>query len=340
MRHRWLGVLAAALCVSAPAVAQTGLDLRERGIRAYQALELEPAAQLLLQALAARDLPDSAVLSTEAYLGATEVFRRQPDSARAAFRRIVLLDPRFRLDRVAFPPEVTAAFDKVRLATPAVAVDVPQRVTIEPGHGGITAQAYPSGPHVVRVRIETSNGEVLRMLYRRRVTGAFSVTWDGLGERGKALESGLYLWSFASLGPDGAARRVVDVPVRLEHITVEALALPPRPALLPERTAAKPARIPLGVGLGGAVLSWRGTPLLTDRDGPRIALTVGFTAGGIIGFFAQRPGKPLPQNAAANKAALAQWQAETRRVNEEDRSRRPGPRLVIETARPSVRHNP
>ena len=337
MRHRWLGVLAAALCVSAPAVAQTGLDLRERGIRAYQALELEPAAPLLRQALAARDLPDSAVLSTEAYLGATEVFRRQPDSARAAFRRIVLLDPRFRLDRVAFPPEVTAAFDKVRLATPAVAVDVPQRVTIEPGHGGITAQAYPSGPHVVRVRIETSNGEVLRMLYRRRVTGAASVTWDGAGEGGTALASGLYLWSFASLGPDGEARRIIDVPGRLEHATVDAPSLPPRPALLPERTTTKPALVPLGVGLGGAALPSLATPLLTDRQAPRIVLTVGFSAGGIIGFFAQRPGKPIPDNVAANKAAMTAWQAEMQRATDEQRHLRPGPRIIIETGRPSVR---
>ena len=336
MSHRWPGIVVAALFVSVPAAAQTGLELREQGIRAYQALELAQAAQLLRRALTARDLPDSAVLSTEAYLGATEVYRHQPDSARAAFRRIVLLDPRFRLDRVTFPPEVTSVFDDVRLATPAVSVDVPQRVTIEPGQGGITAQVYPSGPHVVRVRIETSDGDVLRTLYRRRVTGDFSVTWDGAGEGGKALESGSYVWSFASLGPDGVARRVVEVPVRIEHTTVDALALPARPTLLPERTPAKPALIPLGVGLGGAVLSWLVTPIFTARDGPRIALAVGFTAGGIIGFFEQRPGKPLPQNVAANRGAMAQWQAETRRVNEEERQRHPGPRIVIETSRPSV----
>jgi hypothetical protein len=337
MRRGWLGVLAAALLTSAPAAAQTGPELEARGVRAYQALELDAAAQLLRQALARGDLPDSAVLTTQAYLGATELYRHHADSSRAAFRRAVLLEPRFRLDPVAFPPAVTAAFDSVRLATPAVSVDVPQRVTIEPGRGGITARVYPSGPHVVRVRIESSNGDVLRALYQRRVTGGFGVTWDGAGADGQELASGLYVWSFASLGPDGTARRIVDVPVRLEHVTVDAPSLPPRPALLPERTAAKPALIPLAVGLGGAAVAWLATPIFTHQDGPRIALTVGFTAGGIIGFFGQRPGKRIPENEAANKAAMAAWQADMRQATDEQRRRRPGPRIIIETARPSVR---
>jgi hypothetical protein len=337
MRRCTVGLLALALAGSVPAAAQTGLELREQGVRAYQALELETAARLLRRALGARDLPDTAMVSTEVYLGATEFYRHQPDSSRAAFRRAVLLEPRLRLDPLAFPPAVATAFDSVRLATPAVSVDVPQRVTIEPGGGGITAHVYPSGPHMVRVRIETSGGEALRTLYQKRVNDSFSVTWDGAGQSGAQLASGLYIWSFASLGRDGSPQRIVDVPVRLEHTTVDALAAPPRPTLLPERSAARPALIPLGVGLGGAAVAWLATPLFTDRDAPRIALSVGFTVGGIIGFLEQRPGKPIPQNVAANKAAMARWQAEVQQVNDEQRRRRPGPRIIIETSRPSVR---
>jgi hypothetical protein len=337
MTLRWFAMLAVAMACSAPAVAQTGLEYREQGVRAYQALDLELAARLLRRALAARDLPDSAVLTTEAYLGATEFYRHRPDSSHAAFRRIVLQEPRFRLDRVAFTPEVTAAFDSVRLATPAVSVDVPQHVTIEPGHGDIVARVYPSGPHLVRVRIERSDGDVVRTLYQRRVTGNFSVAWDGAGGGGAELASGLYLWSFASLGSEGTVRRIVDVPVRLEHTTVNAPTAPPRPVMLPEREAAKPALIPLGVGLGGAALAWLATPIITDNDGPRIALTVAFTAGGIIGFFSQRPGRPIPANVAANRTAIAAWQAQVRQVNAETQRRRPGPRIIFETGRPSVR---
>jgi hypothetical protein len=197
---------------------------------------------------------------------------------------------------------------------------------------------YPSGPHTVRVRIETSRGDVVRTLHDRRVTGPFTVTWDGAaGEAGERLASGLYVWSFASVDARGLAQRILDIPLRLEHTSVEQLDRPPRPQLLPERRSWGQAMIPLGVGLGAAALNWIVMPLITDGDAPRIAISVALTAGGVIGFVEQRPGKPIPQNAAANQAALARWEAEVRRVSQEQGRRRPGPRIILETSRPSVR---
>jgi hypothetical protein len=287
--------------------------------------------------LAARDLPDSVTLSTEAYLGAAEFYRNRQDSSHAAFRRIVLEDPRYRLDPLAFPPEVTAQFDSVRFATPAVSVEVPHRVTVEPGRGGLTALVYPSGPHVVRVRVETSAGDVVRTLRDGRASGDFSVTWDGAAHDGGALASGLYVLSFASIGRDRTVRRVVDVPVRLERVTVNAQALPARPAMLPETASAGPALLRLGLGAGAGALAWIVIPAFTDDDAPRIAFSLAFTTAGIVGFFEARPGKAIPENAAANRAALAAWEAEVQRMTEADARRRPGPRLILETARPSVR---
>jgi hypothetical protein len=77
--------------------------------------------------------------------------------------------------------------------------------------------------------------------------------------------------------------------------------------------------------------------VFTDQTAPRIALAVVFSAGGIIGFLEQRPGKKLPENVAANQSTLAAWQAEVRRVREEEGRRNPGPRIILETSRPSVR---
>ncbi|MDH3455751.1 MAG: hypothetical protein OER90_02820 [Gemmatimonadota bacterium] len=321
----------------APAPAQTGPELRDQGLTAYRALEMEAAARLLRLALASRDLPDTEVLSTEAYLGAAEFYRNRQDSSRAAFRRIVLREPRYRLDPLVFPPDVTRAYDAVRYATPAVSVDVPRRARFEPGRGGLTARVIPSGPHVVRVRIERSNGEVVRTLHDRRVTDSLSVTWDGAGARDATLASGLYVWSFASLSGDGRVRRILDVPVRLERSSVGTQTLPPQPTLLPERSPVKPALVRLGLGLGAATLSWFVMPAFTDRDGPRVALAVAFSAAGIIGFFEKRPGKPLPQNVAANQAALEAWDAEVRRATAANQGRRPGPRIILETSRPSIR---
>jgi hypothetical protein len=336
MSRRVLAALMIAMGAAAPAAAQSALKLREQGVQAYKALELDNAARLLRSALGSGDLPDTMVLSTEAYLGATEFYRHQSDSARAAFRRLVLREPRYRLDSLAFSPEVTAAFDSVRLATPALSVDVPPRATLEPGRGGMTARVYPSGPHAVRIRIETSSGEAVRTLREGRVTGSFTVTWDGAGPTG-TLPSGLYVWSFASLDRRGDVQRIVDVPVRLEHTTVNAPAVPPKPTLLPEREPARRGLIPLGVGLGAAALALVATPVFTDEDAPRITLAVVFSAGGIIGFLEQRPGKRIPDNVAANQAALAAWQAEVQRAREEERRRNPGPRIILETSRPSVR---
>lgn len=338
MSRRGLAALLAGLAWGAPAVGQTGVELREQGVRAYRALELEDAARLLRRALAARDLPDTLILSTQAYLGAAEFYQQNRDSSRAVFRRMVLLEPRYRLDAVTFPPEVIAAFDSVRLATPAVSVDVPPRVTLEPGRGGMSARVYPSGPHTVRVRIETSRGDVVRTLHDGRIASPLTVTWDGSGgEGGARLASGLYVWSFTSLDGRGEVRRILDIPVRLEHTNVDQVDLPPRPELLPERRSVGQAMIPLGVGLGAAALNWIVMPLVTDSDAPRIAISIALTAGGIVGFLESGPGKPIPQNAAANQAALARWEAEVRRLNQEQGRRRPGPRIILETSRPSVR---
>ena len=337
MSRQGLALVLAAVLWTVPLAGQSGAELREDGLTAYRALEMEVAARFFRLALAAPDLPDSLILSTEAYLGAAEYFRNRSDSSRAAFRRIVLIDPRYRLDPVTFPPQVTQAFDEVRLATPAVAVDVPRRATFEPGRGGLTARVYPSGPHVVRVRIESSNGEVIRTLHDGRVTDVLSVTWDGAGARGAQLANGLYVWSFASLSGDGIAQRILDVPVRLERSRVGAQELPPRPTMLPEANPPQPALVRLGLGLGLAALSWIVTPAFSDNDAPRVALTVAFSAAGIIGFIEKRPGKPIPENVAANATALAAWEAEVQRINEANRALRSGPRIVLETARPSVR---
>ena len=66
MSRRGLAAVLAALAWGGPALAQSGLELREQGVRAYRALELEAASRLLRQALAARDLPDTLAVSTQA----------------------------------------------------------------------------------------------------------------------------------------------------------------------------------------------------------------------------------------------------------------------------------
>ena len=126
MRHRLLALCATALVAAATPRglhAQAADELLAQGVRAYQGLEYDAAAGLLRRSLGLtgeRPLVDSGRVRAYMYLGATEIFRGRRDSALTAFRRLVLLDPRYRTDQLVFPPEVTNTFDAVRRAVPAV----------------------------------------------------------------------------------------------------------------------------------------------------------------------------------------------------------------------------
>src|SRR2546422_11115323 len=96
------------LCCGARVLrAQSARELLGQGVKAYQALEYDAAAALLEESLgrdSAAGLADSLRARALTYLGATELFRGQRDSAAATFRHLVLLNPRYRPDALIFPP--------------------------------------------------------------------------------------------------------------------------------------------------------------------------------------------------------------------------------------------
>ena len=89
-----------------------------RAIAAYQNLDFDSAAITLRRALN-RELTTAERIEALSYLGAAEHYRGRPDSAKAVFRRLILLAPGFQLDTLVFPPEVTRAFEDVRSSTNA-----------------------------------------------------------------------------------------------------------------------------------------------------------------------------------------------------------------------------
>ena len=117
----WACGAALAVALAAPQASAQSDGLVERGVRAYQDVEFAAAATLLRRALAG-GISDSERIQALAYLGAAEVFvgPQRRDSARAAFRRLVLSDPRYRPDPLAFPPRVLTVYEDVRRATKAV----------------------------------------------------------------------------------------------------------------------------------------------------------------------------------------------------------------------------
>src|SRR6266571_5352646 len=67
------------------------------------------------------------------YLTTVELLRSRPDSARAAARRLVLVDPRYRPDPLVFPPQAITLFTGVRRATPAVTARAAADTQFRPG---------------------------------------------------------------------------------------------------------------------------------------------------------------------------------------------------------------
>src|SRR5207249_8051859 len=138
------------------AAAQSGDSLIVMGMRAYKNLEFDAATLLLRRGvvqLTAANAPVARRAKGLVYLGAAELFRGQRDSAVAVFRRLVVLDPRYRPDQLVFPPEVTNVFEAVRLRTKTVAIVVPRDTVIPVQDGAFRARLVASSFQTVNVTL-------------------------------------------------------------------------------------------------------------------------------------------------------------------------------------------
>lgn len=340
-RALWGVLLSGALLAAPGAAAQTGPppDLVARGVRAYEEVELAAAASWLRRALAER-LSTSDQIRALTYLGATEVVRgpQRRDSAVAAFRRLLLLDPRQRPDGLVFPPAVLGVFDAVRRATKAVLV-VP-RAGDE--RGGFVAAVYGTSSHELEVRLAREDGVVVRTLYVGPVGDSMEVRWDGLDGAGGYVASGRYTLSLASRpSVSGGVARLVLLPLEAELVVPEMLPLPPPLAdslLLPETTSRGRGRRSLAIGLvaSGAALAL--PSLIADGSKPsqaRFAVAGAVSVAGIVGFLTGH-GRPLAANVATNQARRAEWQRRLAAVTAENEQRRRAVRLTVRAGTPAI----
>jgi hypothetical protein len=321
---------AAALAGLPPAVpAQAPAALVAQGMRAYQDLEFDAAAGLLRRALTP-PLADSLDVRERAraltYLGATERFLERRDSAMAVFRRLVLLDPRYRPDPLVFPPEVTRLFDEARLGTKVVAIRTAADTTIPLEQGWLTAWLFPSSPHDVTVGIAGEGGRPLRVLYAGPLGDSLRIRWDGRDSAGALVPGGRVWLTVASRGGRGGAR-IVQLPLTFD-LALDTLAHPAPPSpgqLLPERVGRRTALRSLASGLviGAAALSLPQVVAPGERStGARVAVGGTLVVSGLVGYFTQRPGRPLPGNIAANRALRDAWRRRTDSIVVDNASRR------------------
>jgi len=329
-------VLAASLLVCGARVsrAQSASELLRQGVQAYQALEYDAAAALLERSLrrdSVTGLADSLQTRALTYLAATALFRGQRDSAVAAFRQLVLLNPRYRPDELIFPPQVTNLFQEVRRATKAIAVAVPPVTELRARLDRFKARVLASSLADVTVTLAHEDGTPVLQLYSGPVADSLLVSWDGLTAAGTPADDGRYLLRVTPRSPAADGPRARQVVLDVKQQPPDTLPWPPTPALLPERTLTGPAFQSLAAGLvaGAAVVA---LPSLMaqgkDATGARFAVGAAVGVSGLVGFFARKP-RPLDANVRANASQREAWKRRVDAVKAENAARLRTTRLVV-----------
>src|SRR6266536_1064258 len=241
----WGGALAAG--APGPARAQARESPFAEAMRAYKNLDFGLAAGLLRRDLARLTAANAPVVERApwlVYLGAADLYRGRRDSAVAVFRRLVLLDPRFRPDRLLFPPEVTSVFDSVRARTKAVSIGVPVDTVVAPGASVFGVWLVASSFQTVEVTLRYEDGAPFRSLYSGPIGDSLRVQWDGLDAAGELPPVSRVLLRVASRAPTGELAAIVQLPLDLRIVRPDTLPWPPPPAesqLLPQRARGGPA---------------------------------------------------------------------------------------------------
>jgi hypothetical protein len=323
-----LGAAALAL-VTSGLRAQSAGELTTSGIAAYHAVRYDAAASLLRRALdgGAGGLSDSARAVAYAFLAATEFLRGDEAAGAAATRRALAADPRYRADTLAFPPEVTEAFETVRRSTRYVGVRAPADTTVQPGGAGYTVRLYVSAPHRLTAAI-AGNGMPSRTLYEGLVSDSVDVTWRVPGADGRAPPEGRFTLEILSPATRGNAQ-AVRLPLDVRPIRSDTLTPPPPPAdslFLPERERPR-HRVPgiaLGVLAGAITIA---LPSIVASDAAtatrtRYALGAALGVATVAAVVTGSRGEYLPANAATNRALMDQWRREVDAVTAENRRRR------------------
>ncbi|HWC72885.1 MAG TPA: FlgD immunoglobulin-like domain containing protein [Gemmatimonadales bacterium] len=339
-------LLGVVLLFALPAVgeAQSATQLLDQGVRAYAVREYDGGAWLLRRALSVEGsgaLTTSDAARATMYLMAIEVARNERDSALAAARRLVVLDPRMKPDEQSFSPQVIAVYQEARRNTPSVTIRAPGDTEIKPGSEVFVVRLGSSTAPDVTAVVTGADGRVVRNLYAGTIRDSVDVRWNGLDASGNTPPAGRYS---IVVTPRGGDRRswTLRLPLELARPAVDTMPLPPAPPdslFKPERgdyKSAWQALIP-GVVAAGAIVVVPNI-VASGEHASEARFIVGGTiaAAGIAAFFSHHPGQRIPANEQYNRNLRESWKhnvADTERRNAE---RLRGARLVIRPGAPSL----
>jgi len=338
-------LFAACLC-GQTAQAQTADRLLDQGVRAYQGLEFDAAVAFLQRALSptlsGQPLPDPDVARAMIYLAASEVFRGNPDSARAVFGRLIRLDARYRPDQLVFPPEVTNVFDAVSRETKIVTVDISPTATLRLGRDQLPIRLFASSYHDVTADIRDQDSIRVRQVYRGPIVDSLDLDWDGLSSERVVVPSGAYdLWITSRDSLRRVVRTVqipldvhVDIPDTLQHPVAPADSL-----ILPEQYSQGPGvRALVGGLLIGSAVALLPAVISSDTDlmSARFVVAGSVSIAGVTTFFRRRPGKPIPVNIEANRSLVGSWQDSLAVVVSENERRKADVQVTITAGSPVI----
>jgi hypothetical protein len=331
---RIAGVIALLAGVMAAPLAAQATDPMTGALRAYQDLDYDNAARLLRQALADPSLPDTTRMNALMHLGATELFREQRDSAAAAFRRLVLFEPRYQPDQLRFPPEVSSLFQATRLGTIAVAVQVPVQSRISATGDRLPIRLYATAVHEVSVVITPASGNS-RTVYSGGIGDSLEVLWDGRDGQGTPADSGPAVLVVTSRNQAGRPSRQVTVPLTISRPAVDTMPTPMLPAdslRRPETRPGSSGTTALLTGLGAGVTAALLPSLISGGESglsARYMVTGALSVTGIVALVRARRPQPIPENIAWNRQLQLNWEREAERVRGENEVLRRQPPIIV-----------
>lgn len=341
--HRFLLVALVIHAMPQPACAQSAADLVEQGVRAYRELDFDAATDFLLQALASDSqggMAASERVRALSHLGAIGVYRGSVDSAAVFFRRLVLFDPRYRIDQLTLPPEVSDVFERVRNRTPVVTVEFPGEAEIAVGTEQWSAWLVASSPHDVTAEILRGNAGLLTRVYNGPIGDSIEIQWDPRDAAGQPVASGRYFLAVTSRDSARRVSRRIRVPLEVEILVRDTLPHPLEPSdYLPERKPPRPRAEALAGGILAAAAVFLLPPVLapeSDLTEARFGVAGALTVAGLLGFLLPPPGPPIPENVADNQRIRRAWESRVQAIVQENARRRADVRVFIRAGAPTI----
>ena len=342
-----VGLVACALLSPSLARAQSASALLDQGVRAYQIREYDGGVYMLRRALAAEGadgLSNAETARALLYLTATEVARNQRDSALAAARRLILLDPRYRPDE-SFPPPVLAVYQEARRTAPSVSIRAAGDTAIRPGSETFVVRLGSSTSPDVTANVTSSDGRVVRTLFSGTLKDSVDLRWNGLDGSGKVPAPGRYLIQVtprSQRGSPASASWTLRLPLELAQPSVDTTPLPPEPPdslFRPERGNSKAAVRALVPGLVAAtaiVILPKVVASGEDASGARLLVGGAVTIAGIAAFFSHHPGQRIPANEDYNRNLRETWQRNSQEIARRNADRMRQSRMIIRPGAPTL----